>query len=244
MIKIENLHKKFGDLSVLKGVDLSINSGEVISILGGSGSGKSTLVRCINGLEKITSGKIYVDGYDVAIPGELFEVRKKCSTVFQQFDLYPHLTVIDNITLAPIEVLGIDKQEVLDKARELLESVDLTDRASFYPSQLSGGQKQRVGICRALAMNPSYLLLDEITSSLDPEMTSEVLDILNKLVDKGITMVFVTHEIEFAREISSRIVFIDQGKVLKNMATVDFFSDDGGKSDERIAKFLSKMSNG
>lgn len=243
MIEIHNLHKSFGDLKVLKGVDLSIEEGEVISILGGSGSGKSTLMRCINGLEEITSGKILVDNFDVSIKNDLHEVRKKCSTVFQQFDLYPHLSVLENITLAPINVLNENKAEAEKKALELLKSVALEDKASAYPAQLSGGQKQRIGICRALAMKPNYLLLDEVTSSLDPEMTAEVLQILKVLARQGITMISVTHEIEFAREISDRIIFLDEGKILKDLPKEEFFSDDGGKSDPRIAKFLSKMGN-
>lgn len=243
MIEIHNLHKDFGDLKVLKGVDLKIKPGEVVSILGGSGSGKSTLMRCINGLEAITSGSIFVDDFDVRIKKDLLEIRKRCSTVFQQFDLYPHLSVLDNITLAPINVLDQGKGDAEKKAMELLKSVALEDKASVYPAQLSGGQKQRIGICRALAMNPNYLLLDEVTSSLDPEMTSEVLEILKKLAKLGITMISVTHEIEFAREISDRIIFLDEGKILKDLPKDEFFSDEGGKSDPRIAKFLSKMGN-
>lgn len=241
MIEIKALHKNFADLEVLRGVDLSIKPGEVVSILGGSGSGKSTLVRCINGLEEITSGTISVDGFDVADKDQLRDVRKKCSTVFQQFDLYPHLSVLDNITLAPINVLGESKVTANEKALELLKSVDLCDKSDVYPAQLSGGQKQRVGICRALAMSPDYLLLDEITSSLDPEMTAEVLDILKKLAGEGITMISVTHEIEFAREISDRIVFLDEGRILSDLPKDQFFAADGGLADPRIAKFLTKM---
>lgn len=243
MIEVHNLHKDFGDLKVLKGVDLNIKPGEVVSILGGSGSGKSTLIRCINGLEDITSGSIFVDKFDVRNKKDLMEIRKRCSTVFQQFDLYPHLSVLDNITLAPINVLKQNKKDAEIKAMKLLKSVELEDKASVYPAQLSGGQKQRIGICRALAMEPNYLLLDEVTSSLDPEMTAEVLEILKKLAKQGITMISVTHEIGFAQEISDRIVFLDEGKVLQNLSKDDFFSDDGGKSDPRIAKFLSKMGN-
>jgi len=242
MIEIKELHKNFGELEVLKGISLSIRPGEVVSILGGSGSGKSTLMRCINGLEKVSSGTILVDGFDVSNKTDLLEIRKKCSTVFQQFDLYPHLSVIDNITLAPINVLGISKKNAIAKAVRLLDSVGLADKSAAYPAELSGGQKQRVGICRALAMGPDYLLLDEITSSLDPEMTAEVLVILKKLAKEGITMISVTHEIEFAREISDRVIFIDEGRVLKDLPKDDFFSETGGLSDPRIGKFLSKMS--
>lgn len=243
MIEIHDLHKDFGDLKVLKGVDLKIKPGEVVSILGGSGSGKSTLIRCINGLEKITSGSIFVDDFDVRNKKDLMEIRKRCSTVFQQFDLYPHLSVLDNIALAPINVLKQNKKDAKIKAMDLLRSVELEAKASVYPAQLSGGQKQRIGICRALAMEPNYLLLDEVTSSLDPEMTAEVLEILKKLAKEGITMISVTHEIGFAQEISDRIVFLDEGKILQNLSKDEFFSDEGGKSDPRIAKFLSKMGN-
>lgn len=241
MIEIKNLHKKFGDLEVLKGLDLNIKPGEVISILGGSGSGKSTLMRCINGLEDITSGTINVDGHDVSNKAALLEVRKRCSMVFQQFDLYPHLSVLDNVTLAPINVLGHSKADADVAARALLDSVGLTDKAAAYPAQLSGGQKQRVGICRALAMKPEYLLLDEVTSSLDPEMTAEVLEILKKLASDGITMISVTHEVEFAREISDRIIFLDEGKILSDLPKDQFFADSGGRAEPRIAKFLTKM---
>jgi len=241
MIEIKNLHKSFGDLEVLKGIDLTITPGEIVSILGGSGSGKSTMMRCINGLEGLSSGSISVDGFDVSNKKELQAVRKKCSMVFQQFDLYPHLSVLDNITLAPINVLGENKVDAKERARALLMSVELDDKANVYPAQLSGGQKQRVGICRALAMYPDYLLLDEVTSSLDPEMTAEVLVILKKLAAEGITMISVTHEIEFAREISNRIIFLDEGVILSDLPTEQFFSKDGGKAEPRIAKFLSKM---
>ena len=242
MIEIRDLRKNFDDLEVLKGVNLTMEPGEVISILGGSGSGKSTLLRCINGLEQITDGSVTVDSLDVTKKADLEKVRKKCSTVFQQFDLYPHLTVLGNITLAPISVLKQNKIDAEKKAKELLENVGLSDRADYYPAQLSGGQKQRVGICRALAMSPDYLLLDEVTSALDPEMTAEVLEILKKLAGQGITMISVTHEIEFAREISDRIIFLDDGIVLEDMPSAEFFSQDGGRSNPRIEKFLSKMS--
>ncbi|MDA9619296.1 amino acid ABC transporter ATP-binding protein [Alphaproteobacteria bacterium] len=241
MIKIKALHKNFGNLEVLRGINISISHGEVVSILGGSGSGKSTLIRCINGLEKVTSGSITVDEYDVADKKQLLNVRKKCSTVFQQFDLYPHLSVLDNITLAPINVLGEKKIEANKVGLKLLESVGILEKANNYPAQLSGGEKQRAGICRALAMKPDYLLLDEVTSSLDPEMTAEVLGILKNLSGKGITMIFVTHEIEFAREISNRIVFLDEGVILKDLSKEHFFSAEGGCLEPRIKKFLSKM---
>ncbi len=241
MIKIENVEKSFGDIHVLKGVSLTINKGDVISILGASGSGKSTLIRCLNGLEKIQAGTITVDNLNVNDKKELSKIRKNLSTVFQHFNLYPHLSIIDNITLAPIEVLGIAKEEAKSKAMKLLQSVDLLDKAEAYPAQLSGGQKQRIGICRALAMEPEYLLLDEVTSALDPEMTSEVLDVLAALARTGTTLILVTHEIAFAKKISNRIVFLDEGKVRVDLNKDDFFSETGGKKDPRIARFLEKM---
>jgi len=240
MISVSGLRKSFGAATVLDGVDLEIRQGEVVSVLGSSGSGKSTLIRCINGLEKIDAGRITVDGFDVSKPRELSEARKRSGTVFQLFNLYPHMTAVQNIALAPVEVLKVPRKQAETEARELLQSVGLTDRADAYPSQLSGGQRQRVGICRALAMKPSYLLLDEVTSALDPEMTSEVLSILAKLAKGGTTMVFVTHEIEFARSISSRIAFLDKGTLIADLPTEEFFSDKG-MALPRVAQFLSKM---
>jgi ABC-type polar amino acid transport system ATPase subunit len=241
MLKVEQVRKVFGQTTVLDGVDLTVNPGEVVSILGSSGSGKSTLIRCINGLEKLDGGRITVDDFDVSKPRDLAEARKRSGTVFQLFNLYPHMTALGNITLAPIEVLKRSKAEAEAKGRELLASVGLGDRADAYPAQLSGGQRQRVGICRALAMEPRYLLLDEVTSALDPEMTAEVLAILAQLAKTGTTMVFVTHEIEFARQISDRVVFLDKGKLLVDLPTAEFFSPTGGMAVGRIAQFLSKM---
>ena len=241
MLKVENVKKAFGQTTVLDGVNLTVNPGEVVSILGSSGSGKSTLIRCINGLEKLNAGRITVDDFDVSKPKELAEARKRSGTVFQLFNLYPHMTALQNITLAPIEVLKRPKAEVEAEARELLASVGLGDRADAYPAQLSGGQRQRVGICRALAMKPRYLLLDEVTSALDPEMTAEVLDILARLAESGTTMLFVTHEIEFARRISDRIVFLEKGRLLVDLPTAEFFAADGGLAQPRVAQFLSKM---
>ena len=241
MLKVENVKKAFGNAVVLDGVNLTVNPGEVVSILGSSGSGKSTLIRGINGLEKLNGGKITVDDFDVSKPRDLSEARKRSGTVFQLFNLYPHMTALENITLAPIEVLKRTKAEAQSEGRALLASVGLGDRADAYPAQLSGGQRQRVGICRALAMQPRYLLLDEVTSALDPEMTSEVLDILAKLATSGTTMLFVTHEIEFARQISDRIVFLEKGVLLVDLPTDKFFAPDGGLAQPRVAQFLSKM---
>jgi ABC-type polar amino acid transport system ATPase subunit len=238
MLSVDKVRKKFGETTVLDEVTLTVSAGEVVTILGSSGSGKSTLIRCINGLERLDGGKITVDDFDVAKPKELSEARKRSATVFQLFNLYPHMTALENIALAPVKK---PRTTVLEKARELLASVGLAERADAYPSQLSGGQRQRVGICRALAMEPRYLLLDEVTSALDPEMTAEVLSILAKLAESGTTMVFVTHEIEFARQISNRIVFLDRGKLLVDLPTEEFFSETGGLANPRIAQFLSKM---
>lgn len=241
MIKIENVVKRFGTTTVLDGVDLVVNPGEVVAILGASGSGKSTLVRCVNGLEKLDGGRITVDGHDVGIAKQLREARKCSATVFQLFNLYPHMTAVQNVALAPVEVLKVPRRQAEADARTLLASVGLGERADAFPAQLSGGQRQRVGICRALAMQPRYLLLDEVTSALDPEMTAEVLAILAKLAAAGTTMVFVTHEIAFAREIASRIVFLDQGRLLVDLPTDQFFASEGGLALPRIAQFLSKM---
>jgi ABC-type polar amino acid transport system ATPase subunit len=243
MLKVENVKKAFGSAVVLDGVNLFVNPGEVVSILGSSGSGKSTLIRCINGLEKLNAGKITVDDFDVSKPRDLSEARKRSGTVFQLFNLYPHMTALENITLAPIEVLKRPKAEAQAEGRALLASVGLGDRADAYPAQLSGGQRQRVGICRALAMKPRYLLLDEVTSALDPEMTAEVLAILAKLADDGTTMLFVTHEIEFARQISDRIVFLEKGVLLVDLPTDQFFAPDGGLAQPRVAHFLSHRLN-
>ncbi|HTM77968.1 MAG TPA: amino acid ABC transporter ATP-binding protein [Devosia sp.] len=283
MIKAQSVRKVFGSVTVLDGVDLTVSEGEVVSILGSSGSGKSTLIRCINGLERLDGGSITVDEFDVCKPKELAEARKRSGTVFQMFNLYPHMTALQNVTLAPVEVLKRNKAEAEAEARKrsgtvfqmfnlyphmtalqnitlapievlkrpkaeaeaearaLLVSVGLGDRVDAFPSQLSGGQRQRVGICRALAMKPRYLLLDEVTSALDPEMTADVLDILAKLAKEGTTMVFVTHEIEFARTISSRVVFLDKGRLVVDLPTAQFFAEDGGLANPRIAQFLSKM---
>lgn len=241
MLKVENVKKAFGAVTVLDGVNLTVSPGEVVSILGSSGSGKSTLIRCINGLEKLNGGRIAIDDFDVAKPKELAEARKRSATVFQLFNLYPHMTTLQNITMAPVEVLKRPRPEVEAEARTLLASVGLSDKVDAYPAHLSGGQRQRVGICRALAMKPRYLLLDEVTSALDPEMTAEVLAILAKLAREGTTMLFVTHEVEFARQISNRIVFLDKGVLLVDLPTEEFFAASGGLAQPRIAQFLSKM---
>lgn len=242
MIVIEGVAKRFGGNTVLDGIDLRIAPGEVVSILGASGSGKSTLIRCINGLEKLDGGTISVDGHRVDDPEQLQLARRCSGTVFQLFNLYPHMTALQNITLAPMEVLKVPRRQAEDEARALLASVGMAGRADAYPAQLSGGQRQRVGICRALAMKPRYLLLDEVTSALDPEMTAEVLAILARLAADGTTMLFVTHEIEFARQISTRVVFLDQGRLLADLPAPEFFAAGAALAQPRIAQFLSKMS--
>jgi ABC-type polar amino acid transport system ATPase subunit len=238
VIEIDALRKSFGAIEVLKGMSLSFADGEVVSVLGPSGSGKSTLIRCINGLEAISAGDIRVDGLSVREKRNVPEVRKHCAMVFQQFNLYPHLTALQNITLAPIRVLKLPKAEAEGRAMALLERVALADRAKSYPSEMSGGQQQRIGICRALAMQPRHLLLDEVTSALDPEMTSEVLDVIAGLARSGTTMILVTHEIDFARRVSDRIVFLDDGQVAADDTVANFFS---GGQNERIERFLNKM---
>ena len=241
MLTVDKVRKVFGATTVLDGVDLAIRPGEVVSVLGSSGSGKSTLIRCINGLERLDGGRITVDEFDVSKPRELAEARKRSGTVFQLFNLYPHMTAVENVMLAPVEVLKRPRREAEAQARSILASVGLSPRADAYPAQLSGGQRQRVGLARALAMEPRYLLLDEVTSALDPEMTAEVLAILGELARGGTTMLFVTHEIEFARRISDRIVFLDAGRLLVDLPTAEFFSPAGGLANPRIAQFLSKM---
>jgi ABC-type polar amino acid transport system ATPase subunit len=241
MLEVKNISKNFGTASVLKDVSLDVKPGEVVTILGPSGSGKSTLVRCINGLEPLSGGDICVDDNSVSNANGLKAIRKISATVFQLFNLYPHMTVLQNITLAPIKVLGVDKETAEREARELLDQVGLSEFAATYPQRLSGGQRQRVGICRALAMKPKYLLLDEVTSALDPEMTGEVLEILAKLAKTGTTMLFVTHEIEFAKKISDRIVFMEEGRIIVDAKADDFFHTDFSAQNSRVARFLSKM---
>ncbi|MGI9205730.1 MAG: amino acid ABC transporter ATP-binding protein [Woeseiaceae bacterium] len=239
MIKLADVRKSYAGKVVLNGIDLAVQSGEVVSILGGSGAGKSTIVNCINGLVSPDSGTVELDGYSVASRQGLREIRKKCATVFQNFNLYPHLTNVENITLAPVRVLGIDPEKALADAHELLVSVGLTGHADKYPAQLSGGQKQRIGICRALAMSPDYLLLDEITSALDPEMTADVIEVLKVLAARGMTMILVTHELSVAKSISSRIVFLDEGQIQVDVHKDEFFSEVFLNANPRIQSFVA-----
>ncbi|SIS16135.1 amino acid ABC transporter ATP-binding protein, PAAT family [Aquipseudomonas alcaligenes] len=214
MIEIDNVYKSFGDLEVIKGVSLTVNKGEVVSIIGGSGSGKSTLLMCINGLEPIQTGSIRVDGTEVHAPAtDLNKLRQKIGIVFQQWNAFPHLTVLENVMLAPRKVLGLSKQEAEAMAVKQLTHVGLADKLKVFPSKLSGGQQQRMAIARALAMSPDYMLFDEATSALDPQLVGEVLDTMRLLAEEGMTMILVTHEIRFARDVSDRVAFFRNGLV-------------------------------
>lgn len=236
MIDIENLRKSFGDVEVLKGIDLTIKEKEVVVIIGPSGSGKSTLLRCMNYLEEPTSGKVSVDGIVLDGEANINKVREEVGMVFQRFNLFPHMTVLDNIMLAPIKVRHITKAEA--DARKLLARVGLADKADAYPSQLSGGQQQRVAIARALAMKPKVMLFDEPTSALDPEMVGEVLDVMRKLAEEGMTMVIVTHEMGFAREVGDRLLFVDDGRIIEQGDPKEVFEH---PQEERTRLFLSKV---
>ena len=238
MIKIRGLKKNYGDLEVLKGIDLDVADQEVVVIIGPSGSGKSTLLRCINYLEVPTGGTIEVDGIELSGEANINSVRKEIGMVFQRFNLFPHMTVLENLELAPMKVRGVSKAEAEQIAMELLHKVGLEDKAQAYPEQLSGGQQQRVAIARALAMKPKALLFDEPTSALDPEMIKEVQDVMKQLAREGMTMVVVTHEMGFAREVGDRVVFVDGGKILENTTPEEFFTN---PKEERAKVFLSKI---
>ena len=239
MIEFKNVSKHFGPTQVLHNIDLNIAQGEVVVIIGPSGSGKSTLLRCINKLEEITSGDLIVDGLKVNDP-KVDErlIRQEAGMVFQQFNLFPHLTIKKNIMLAPEKLGLMTKEEASRRADELLERVGLPDKADAYPSQLSGGQKQRIAIARALAMNPDVMLFDEPTSALDPEMVGEVLEIMKELAETGMTMVVVTHEMGFAREVATRVMFIDEGKIQEENTPQEFFAH---PENQRLKDFLSKV---
>lgn len=239
MIEVKNLTKSYGTLEVLKHIDVKINEGEVVCVIGPSGSGKSTFLRCLNLLEEPTSGEIYIEGKQINKKGiNLNAMRQKLGMVFQNFNLFPHMTTIENITLAPVNVMGMSKNDAEKTALELLDRVGLQDKTRVYPSSLSGGQKQRVAIARALAMNPEVMLFDEPTSALDPEMVGEVLEVMRSLADKGMTMVIVTHEMGFAREVSDRILFMDQGVIMEQGTPEQIFND---TQNERTKEFLSKI---
>ena len=239
LIKVEGLEKSFGANAVLKGINTEIKRGEVVCIIGASGSGKSTFLRCLNLLEEPTGGNIYFNDVNITDPKTDINLhRQKMGMVFQQFNLFPHMTVLKNMTIAPIKVLGVSKEEAEDRAMKLLERVGLADRANSYPSQLSGGQKQRVAIVRALCMQPDVMLFDEPTSALDPEMVGEVLDVMKQLAKEGMTMAVVTHEMGFAREVSDRVFFIDEGVIAEEGTPEELFSS---PKSPRLQEFLGKV---
>ncbi|WP_017811476.1 MULTISPECIES: amino acid ABC transporter ATP-binding protein [Paenibacillus] len=241
MITFHEVDKFYGDFQVLTGINLHVESGEVVVVLGPSGSGKSTMLRCINRLEETSSGQLTVNGVRVdERKTDLNKLRRNIGMVFQHFNLYPHKKVIDNITLAPIKALGVSKAEAHQTAMHYLEKVGIADKAQAYPSQLSGGQQQRVAIARGLAMKPQIMLFDEPTSALDPEMVGEVLDVMKALALEGMTMVVVTHEMGFAREVADRVVFMDQGRIVEEAPPEQFFSD---PREERAKLFLSRLLN-
>ncbi|NLC70225.1 MAG: amino acid ABC transporter ATP-binding protein, partial [Desulfuromonadaceae bacterium] len=226
MIEIKNLHKYFGTLEVLKGIDLVIEQGEVVVIIGASGSGKSTLLRCINRLEEFTSGDIVVDGYSLSDKStDINMIRTEAGMVFQQFNLFPHMTALQNVTLGPLKVRRMKSAEANELGMELLRKVGVEDKAKVYPDKLSGGQKQRVAIARSLALRPKVMLFDEPTSALDPELVGEVLEVMKNLAREGMTMVVVTHEMAFAREVADRVIFIDNGVILEQAPPDEFFSN-------------------
>ncbi len=239
MIKVKNLKKQFGNNVVLKDISVDIEKGEVVSVIGPSGSGKSTFLRCINGLEEFNGGHIFVDNKDVADKNlNIDKLREKIGMVFQSFNLFPHLTVLENIILAPVTLKKMNKEEAKVKAKELLKKVGLEEKANFYPSSLSGGQKQRVAIARALAMNPEAILFDEPTSALDPEMVGEVLQVMKSLAKDGMTMIVVTHEMGFAREVCDRVIFMADGEIVEQGNPNDVFLN---PQHERTQNFLKVL---
>ncbi|PLS01674.1 amino acid ABC transporter ATP-binding protein [Neobacillus cucumis] len=239
MIKVENLYKQFGENEVLKNISTSIDSGEVVSIIGPSGSGKSTFLRCLNLLETPTKGKVWINNQEITDKKtNIMKVREQIGMVFQHFYLFPHLTVLENLTYAPIKVKGESREAAAAKARELLSRVGLSEKETAFPNNLSGGQKQRVAIARALAMEPELMLFDEPTSALDPEMVKEVLNVMKDLAQSGMTMAIVTHEMGFAREVSDRILFLDEGKLLEEGSPDEFFNR---PQTSRAKDFLEKV---
>lgn len=239
MIEVKDLKKSFGKLDVLRGISEKIEEQEVVCVIGPSGSGKSTFLRCLNLLEEPTGGEVYLDGERINAPGvDIDKIRERLGMVFQNFNLFPHMTVLDNVTLAPVKVKGKNRAEAEESALKILETVGLSDKAASFPASLSGGQKQRVAIARALAMEPEVMLFDEPTSALDPEMVGEVLNVMKKLAEEGMTMVIVTHEMGFAREVADRVLFIDQGVVMEQGTPEELF---GAPKNERTKSFLSKV---
>lgn len=239
MIEVKNLKKQFGELSVLKGITEHISQGEKIAVIGPSGSGKSTFLRCLNLLEIPTEGEIWFDGVNMTdVNVDIDRMRQKMGMVFQHFNLFPHLTVLENIILASVHLKLQTRKEAEENARRLLDRIGLLDKADTYPAMLSGGQKQRIAIVRALAMNPEVMLFDEPTSALDPEMVGEVLDLIRELADEGMTMVIVTHEMGFAREVATRVMFVDEGQIKEQNTPEELFSN---PQNPRLKEFLSKM---
>ena len=239
LIQVKHLDKSFGSLKVLKDVTVDIYKGDVVCVIGASGSGKSTFLRCLNRLEEPTGGQIFFEGVDITdAKTDINKHRQKMGMVFQQFNLFPHMTIMNNLTLAPIKLQGKKKEEIEPEAMKLLERVGLADRANAYPSQLSGGQKQRIAIVRALCMKPDVMLFDEPTSALDPEMVGEVLGVMKDLADEKMTMVVVTHEMGFAREVATRVMFMDGGSFVEENAPEEFFAN---PKNERLKTFLSKV---
>lgn len=238
-LMIANLHKRFGSLPIFRGIHLQVFPSEVIVIIGPSGSGKSTLLRCINGLEKLDEGEIYLDGEKISYTSSALQrIRQRIGMVFQSFNLFPHLTVMENLLLAPVKIHKRPREEVFPIAVSLLEQVGLTDKADSYPAQLSGGQQQRVAIARSLVMNPEVMLFDEVTSALDPERVKDVLDVMRDLAGRGMTMLVVTHEMGFAREVGDRVVFMDQGVIVEQGRPEDLFTR---PREERTRRFLSNV---
>lgn len=239
MIEVKDLHKNFGSLTVLQGITETIRQGDKAAIIGPSGSGKSTFLRCLNLLEKPTGGEIWFEGRNIAAKGcDIDVVRQRMGMVFQHFNLFPHMTILKNITLAPVSLKLQTQQQAEEKARSLLDRIGLSDKAGTYPAMLSGGQKQRIAIVRALAMNPKVMLFDEPTSSLDPEMVGEVLDLIREVALEGMTMVIVTHEMGFAREVANRVMFMDEGRIVEQNTPALLF---GSPQNERLQSFLSKV---
>lgn len=238
MIKMIDVQKKFGELHVLKGINLTVHRGEVVVIIGPSGSGKSTVLRCMNYLEEPTDGKVIVDGMDLSDKKNINKVRAEVGMVFQRFNLFPHMSVLDNISLAPQKIRKVSQKEAEATALELLKKVGLEDKANAFPEQLSGGQQQRVAIARSLAMKPKVMLFDEPTSALDPEMVREVLEVMKELAEEGMTMVVVTHEMKFAKEVASRVLFVDGGEILEEGTPEQLFDN---PQNDRTKLFLSKI---
>ena len=239
LIQVQHLGKAFGDLNVLKDINVDIDKGDVVCVIGPSGSGKSTFLRCLNRLEEPTSGKILFEGVDITDPKtDIDKHRQKMGMVFQQFNLFPHMTIMKNLTIAPMKLQGVSQKDAEAEAMRLLERVGLADRANAYPNQLSGGQKQRIAIVRALCMKPDVMLFDEPTSALDPEMVGEVLNVMRDLADQKMTMVVVTHEMGFAREVSTRVMFMDEGYFVEENAPAEFFAN---PKNERLKNFLGKV---